>query len=354
MSTDLLAAGQAEAFARLALANVVREFPGKQDHVLGGAADVRRPRDLHPAFYGSFDWHSCVHMHWLLARVRRLFPDLPSRTAIEAVLDRHLTRDRIAAECAYLARPEARTFERTYGWAWLLELAHELSRDDGVEATRWSQAVAPLASTFVERYLDYLPRQRYPLRHGVHANSAFGLAFALDYARAHRHDVLASACADAALRWFGDDRHVPHQWEPSGSDFLSPSLMEADLMRRVLDPDAYAAWLADFLPALAGEHAGIAFAPAVVDDRSDGYIVHLDGLNLSRAWNLRGIVGTLAPADPRGGTLRHMAAAHLAAGLAGLHSDDYGGQHWLATFATLALTAEADAPADPPARLASP
>jgi len=352
-TADLMAMDQGEAFAQVALGNVVREYPAKQDHVLADAGDVRGPRDLHPAFYGSFDWHSCVHMHWLLARVRRLFPRLPLRDTIETVLDLHLTPASIAAECAYFARPQARAFERTYGWAWLLELAHELARADDDHAARWHRALAPLAGLVAQRYLEYLPYQRYPLRYGLHANSAFGLAFALDWARATGHAALAAACGAAAQRWFGADRDVPAAWEPSGIDFLSPSLMEADLMRRVLDADAYAGWLAAFLPGLAGDDAQLLFTPAVVDDRSDGYIVHLDGLNFARAWNLRGIVAALAPHDARIASLRHVAALHLAAGLDGIGSGDYGGEHWLATFATLALTAQADADCDLPARLPS-
>ncbi|MCC6868441.1 MAG: DUF2891 domain-containing protein [Burkholderiales bacterium] len=342
-TADLLSTEQAAAFARIALGNVVREYPAKQDHVLGGPDDVQGPRQLHPAFYGSFDWHSCVHMHWLLARVRRLFPFLPVVGAIEAIFDAHLTPANIAAECAYCARPLARGFERTYGWAWLLELAHELARATDESAARWQRTLRPLVEVIVAGYLEYLPRQRYAIRHGLHANSAFGLAFALDWARASGQRALANTCTDAAQRWFVDDCDVPVRWEPSGSDFLSPALMEADCMRRVLAPEVYDAWLAACLPALDGDGAVALLAPALVDERSDGQLVHLDGLNLARAWNLRGIVAALRPNDARVAPLSHLAALHLAAGLAGVASDDYGGAHWLATFATLALTAQADA-----------
>jgi hypothetical protein len=322
-----LTAELASSFARTALANVVREYPAKLDHVMRGPGDVRGPRALHPAFYGSFDWHSCVHMHWTLARARRLHPSLPERPAIEAVFDAHFTARNIDAECAYLARPESAAFERTYGWAWLLELARELA------AERWSVALAPLADALVARYVDYLPRQRYPLRQGLHPNSAFGLALAIDYADATGRAGLREACRDAAMRWFARDREAPVQWEPSGMDFLSPALMEADLMRRVLGPDDFASWLGAFLP------DGHAFEPAAVDDRSDGYIVHLDGLNLSRAWCMRGIARALPAHDPRGAVLRASAARHLDAGMEGIASGEYAGAHWLATFATLALTA---------------
>ena len=323
----LLTADLASSFARTALRNVAQEYPAKLDHVLRGPDDVRSPRALHPAFYGSFDWHSCVHMHWTLARVYRLFPLLPERAAIEATFDAHLTASNIGAECAYLARPESAAFERTYGWAWLLELAREL-RD-----TRWSSTLQPLADALVARYFEYLPRQRHPLRQGLHPNSAFGLAFAIDYADATGDAGLRAACMDAAHRWFAKDGDVPLAWEPSGIDFLSPTLMEADLMRRVLPPHDYGRWLDAFLP------RGCTLAPVAVDDRSDGYIVHLDGLNLSRAWCLQGIASALAPGDPRIATLRASAADHLDAGMQGLASGDYAGAHWLATFATLALTA---------------
>lgn len=315
----------ASSFARTALGNVVREYPAKQDHVLRDPGDVRGPRSLHPAFYGSFDWHSCVHMHWTLARVRRLFPSLHERPAIDDIFDAHFTAANIEAECAYLARPESAAFERTYGWAWLLALAREL------QGTSWSRALAPLADAIVARYLDYLPRQRYPLRHGLHANSAFGLALAIDFADASRHAGLRAACADAASRWFGGDRDASVHWEPSGTDFLSPSLMEADLMRRVLPPAEFPRWLDAFLPR-------ITFAPVPVDDRGDGYIVHLDGLNLSRAWCMRGIADALPASDSRVGALRASAERHLRAGMDGVASPDYAGAHWLVTFAMLALT----------------
>jgi hypothetical protein len=329
----VITAKLARSLAEVALANVTREYPGKPDHVLASDDDLRPPRSLHPAFYGSFDWHSCVHMHWLLARLRRAHPDLPLRHEIDSVFDRHLTPANIAQECAYLARPQSRAFERTYGWAWLLELARELAHEP------WGDALAPLASAIVARYLDYLPRQRYPLRHGMHANSAFGLAFALDYANAMQRADLASACGDAARRWFAFDHAVPAAWEPSGADFLSPSLIEADLMRRVLRGEQFSSWLDAFLPGTAAREPGSLFTPALVDDRSDPFIVHLDGLNFSRAWCMRGIAGSLSGSDPRAVALRASADAHLSAGLVGLASADYVGAHWLATFATLALTA---------------
>jgi len=329
---------RAASFADIALANVVREFPNKLDHVVGAADDVRRPRDLHPAFYGSFDWHSCVHMHWLLARVRRLHPGLPQRGAIDALFDAHVTPANVAAECAYLARAESRGFERTYGWAWLLELATELRRGGDTGSRRWAATLGPLADAFVQRYLDYLPRQHHPLRAGVHSNSAFGLQFALDHARAAGLASLEALCIERAHAWFGADRNAPAAWEPSGADFLSPVLIEADLMRRVLPPPAFAVWLDGFLPGLAAREPATLFIPAEVTDRTDPFIVHLDGLNFSRAWCLRGIASALADSDPCAAILRDAAAIHIAAGMRGLAGGDYMGEHWLATFATLAST----------------
>ena len=246
-----LTPSRAASFADIALANVVREFPNKPDHVMGTADDARRPRELHPVFYGSFDWHSCVHMHWLLARVRRLVPELPQRAAIDALFDAHLTPPNVATECAYLARPESRGFERTYGWAWLLELATELRRGDDAGSQRWSATLRPLADAFVGRYVDYLPRQHHPLRAGVHPNSAFGLLFALDYARVAGESALERLCVERAHAWYAGDSDAPAAWEPSGTDFLSPVLIEAELMRRVLPPAEFAT-LARRFPARIG------------------------------------------------------------------------------------------------------
>lgn len=334
----LLDAVTASRFAALALANVVREYPNHPGHVQNGPQDARTPRELHPAFHGSYDWHSCVHMHWLLARVRRLFPALPQGASIDAVFDAHLTPAAVAGEVAYFQRPGTQSFERTYGWAWLLALAAELARGRDDTATRWGDTLAPLTATIVGRYLDFLPRAGYPIRHGMHSNSAFGLALALDYALACAQPALADAVRAKACAWFENDRELPAAWEPSGADFLSPALMEAHLMQRVLAPARFAAWLARALPGLADGAPAALFEPALVSDRSDPQIVHLDGLNLARAWCFRGIAQALATNDPRRARLLEAAGRHLAAGLVGLASDDYFGEHWLATFAVLSLT----------------
>ena len=329
--TQTLDPAAASRLAALALASIARPYPHKLDHTMAGDADAQTPRALHPSFHGSYDWHSCVHMHWALARLHRRFAELPQRAAIEACFDRHFAPDAIGAEVAYLARSESASFERTYGWAWLLRLAAEL------DAPRWREAITPLARAFAARFTEFLPRTRHPIRYGTHANSAFGLALALDYARVAGDAALADACRTKAIAWFGNDRDAPARFEPSGTDFLSPSLIEAELMRRVLDARTFAEWLAAFLPRFADAAPDALFTPVAVDDRTDAQLVHLDGLNLSRAWCWRGIAAALPPGDPRIGVAQAAASRHLEAGWQGLASDAFVGAHWLATFALLAL-----------------
>lgn len=332
-----LTAELASQFAHLALANVAREYPNKLDHVLSGAHDVAAPRALHPAFFGSFDWHSCVHAHWLLVRVLKRYPDLPEAGAIRAALGATLTAANLDAEAAYLRRPEARAFERPYGWAWLLKLAQELACWSDADAHAWSRDLAPLAYAVGERYLDWLAEATYPIRHGVHTNTAFALAFALDYARDCDAERLRSAVEAKARSWYLGDADAPAAWEPSGADFFSPALIEADLVRRVLDADAFAGWLGRFLPGIARREPATLFTPAVVSNRADPYVVHLDGLNLSRAWCWRAIAQALPPSDARVAVATAAAYAHREAGMRGVGSGEYLGEHWLATFAVLAL-----------------
>jgi hypothetical protein len=313
--------------ARLPLAGITRAYPHKLDHVVTGNGEVTDPRTLHPAFYGCYDWHSAVHGHWALVRVLRRYPDVPDAVAIRAALDTNLTADHLAAEAAYFAGPYRQAFERTYGWAWLLELARELDGWDDPDGARWAAHVAPLAGVIVERWLAFLPRQAHPIRSGGHANTAFGLALALDYARQVGAHELAELIVARALSYFGDDVGAPAAWEPGGEDFLSPALVEADLMRHVVAD--FPAWLARFLPALPASLQ----VPVEVGDRSDPKLAHLDGLNLSRAWCLRAIAGALPAADPRRGAFAAAAAAHARAGLAHVATGDYMGEHWLATFA---------------------
>jgi hypothetical protein len=326
-----LTAETAARFAGIALDHVTREFPHKLDHVMDGAEDVLGPAALHPIFFGSFDWHSCVHGWWLMLRVRRLFPDLPVRGRIETLADRMLAPDRVAGELSYLDRAYSGGFERPYGWAWLLALHDEARRH---EDRPWGEDLAPLARAFADRFLAYLPKLTYPIRTGTHFNTAFALILAHGWAQTH-DGALAALIAERASGWFGGDRDY-HGWEPGGDDFLSGGLTEALLMRRLLAPAEFAAWFDAFLPeAAAGEPRSL-FTPAFVSDRSDGKIAHLDGLNLSRAWCWRGLAGALKP--DLAALARRTADEHLDASLPHV-AGDYMGEHWLATFALLALEA---------------
>lgn len=328
--------GLAPRLVQIALGHVTREYPNKLDHVLRGPDDLRGPRALHPIFYGSFDWHSCVHGYWLLCTVLRMVPSLPQASRIEELLDTHLTPDNVAGELAYLDAAERATFERPYGWAWLLMLHAELTRHANDAGRARAQAFEPLARAFARRWLRHLPYATYPVRAGTHANSAFALTLALEYATLCRDDRLLGLARDKARAWFANDVEC-QAWEPSGEDFLSPALCEALCMQRVLRAADFTAWLARFLPRLERGEPATLFAPVTVSDRTDGRIAHLDGLNLSRAWCLRTIAGALDADDARRATLLAAAAAHLRASLPHL-STDYAGEHWLATFAVLALS----------------
>jgi len=321
-------------YARIALGHVEREYPNKLDHVLNGPADVQGPRVLHPVFYGSFDWHSCVHGHWLLARLLRRFPEGPAADEIRALLDRQLTEENVGAELAYLQRPLGAGFERPYGAAWLLMLQAEL--EGSTSAGRWAAVLQPLAEAFAVRLRTYLPKLTYPIRAGTHANSAFALSLALEYAL-HSDEELAVLITARAKDWFRGDADC-QAWEPSGDDFLSSALMEAELMRRVLPPAEFSDWFSAFLPRLGGREPATLFRPAVVSDPTDGKLAHLDGVNLSRAWNMRGLASALGEADPRRPVLEDAAEAHLSASLRAVEGD-YMGEHWLASFALLALEA---------------
>ncbi|WP_225984957.1 DUF2891 domain-containing protein [Noviherbaspirillum aerium] len=326
----------AASFARVALANLVRELPHKIDHLLMVSGEWQSPRIMHPAFYGSYDWHSSVHMHWLLARLLRLAPGLSEAPRIRELFDLHFTPANIAAEAAYLSHPARQSFERTYGWAWLLKLQTELMllAEADLQAGSWRDALQPLADVITERYLHYLPLADYPVRAGTHANSAFGLLFALDHAERIQHIALRKLIAAKANQWFGRDRRYPARYEPGGEDFLSGGLLEAVLMQRVIDGCSYADWWEVFCPAR--EDLLTWLTPVAVSDRSDPKLAHLDGLNLARAWCWK----RLAPQLPV--ALRQSVAvaidAHLSASLPQASGGDYAGTHWLASFALLALT----------------
>jgi hypothetical protein len=329
---------QASHFASLALKCIQKEYPNKPDHTINDAADVRSPREMHPAFYGCLDWHSTVHGHWMLVHLLKLFPNLPESGQIRAALNANLSEKNLAGEVAYLKQPSRASFERTYGWAWLLKLAEELRGWNDEDGQRWSKNLQPLADAFVEKYLAFLPKQNYPIRTGVHPNTAFGLAFALDYARAVGDKKLESLIAERAQTYYGQDVNYPAAWEPGGEDFFSPALMEADLMRRVMNRPDFAAWFRRFLPDLGRRQPKALLEPAVVTDRTDPKLVHLDGLNLSRAWCMANIAHALPSNDPVQGILAKSATAHANAALPHIVSGNYEGEHWLASFAVYMLT----------------
>ncbi len=331
---------QASAFAKLALKGIDKEFPHKLGVVWAASDDVKAPKALHPAFFGCFDWHSAVHGHWLLVRVVKQFPDLPEAKRIRDVLNDHLTAEKIKTEAAHFARADAKSFERPYGWTWLLKLAAELHAWDDADARTWAANLKPLADVIAARYVEYFPKQTYPIRSGVHSNTAFGLSFAHDYAKTVGDRKLQAAIEERAKGYYGKDEDAPARWEPDGADFLSPSLCEADLMRRVLPVDAFRRWFHKYLPGAAkGEPASL-LAPATVTDRTDPQLVHLDGLNLSRAWCMKGIASVLSPTDPTRAVLLDSAAKHAEAGLKHVASGDYAGEHWLGSFTVYMLSVE--------------
>jgi len=336
-----LTAKQASHFASLALKCVRKEYPNKPDHVMNDAADVRTPSAMHGAFYGCFDWHSSVHGHWMLVHLLRLFPDLPEARDIRSALDANLSAQNIAGEIAYLAQANRQSFERTYGWAWLLKLAEELHGWNDQDGKRWSSNLQPLADAFAEKYVTFLPKQTYPIRTGVHPNTAFGLAFALDYARALGNAKLETLVVERSRTYFAHDLNYPASWEPGGEDFFSPALMEADLMRRVMSKTEFAGWFHRFLPGVSRGEPKALLQPAIVTDRTDPKLVHLDGLNLSRAWCMRSIAAALPRNDPARRALTRSAAAHAQAALAHVASGNYEGEHWLASFAVFMLTTPA-------------
>src|SRR5258705_1967989 len=325
----------ASRFANIALGHVTREYPNRLDHVRSGPADLKGPGSLHPVFFGSFDWHSCVHSYWLLATLCRLYPDLPEKKPTGALFSASLTKEKIAGERGYLKSPSTSGFERPYGWAWLLMLQAELLRHETPEGKSWASALRPLTGDFIARFKMYLDKATYPNRAGTHGNTAFALVLAQEYASTANDERLARAIRGAARGWYAKDADC-QVWEPSGEDFLSPALIEAECMRRALGPAAFRAWFGRFLPQLAQRRPASLFTPAQVSDRSDGRIVHLDGLNLSRAWCWRGIVQGLSRDDRVRGLATRVAQRHLSASLPFI-AGNYMGEHWLASFALLAL-----------------
>jgi Protein of unknown function (DUF2891) len=326
---------RAEAYAQVALANIEREFPHSEAVFQKEAGPVPRPRDLHPAFYGSLDWHSSVEMHWVLVRLLRLMPDRVPEDEARAALDRHLSADALAAEAQFFADPDRRSAERPYGWGWALRLAAELSALGDAGAARWAANMQPLVDLIVEGLGEWLPKLTYPVRYGLHANPAFALSLALPYAET-RVSLLA-AIREAAMRWYLEDADYAAEWEPSAFDFISPALTEAELMSSLLPPQAFSAWLERFLPGIAHGKPANLFTPVEVSDPSDGHIAHLHGLNLSRAWCFRRLAAGLPDGDPRAAVMLDAAGRHAAASLDQAVGSNYMLEHWLPAYAVLYL-----------------
>ena len=323
----------ASQFARTTLSHLGKPYPYKMDLVLVGPEDARMPSEFHPIFHGSFDWHSCVHGWWQVMRLMRLYPEMPEAVDIFARANEMLVPDKVAVELAFLDRPMSAGFERPYGWAWLLALHSELERHDGP----WAKALEPLAFAFAERFRGFLPKLTYPLRVGTHFNISFALVLASEWAS--NRDADLSALIDSKARgWFSNDRDC-QAWEPGGDEFLSSALTEALLMSRVMPKAEFVDWFESFLPDAANERPPSLFTPAIVSDRSDGKIAHLDGLNLSRAWCWRAISSALGPNHAASPVATRAAGYHLCASLPHV-TGDYMGEHWLATFALLAIQPE--------------
>ena len=328
----------ASGFVRLALNCVQKEYPNKTGHVMNDASEVLTPSEMHPAFYGCFDWHSSVHGHWMLVRILKLFPDLPEADEIRNSLNANLSKENILKEVEYYNQEGRKSFERTYGWAWLLKLAEELHGWDDQDGKQWSANLDPLVQRIIKSFEDFLPNQTYPVRTGVHPNTAFGISFALDYAVKTNNLNFKNFLLERSKFYYLNDKNGPALWEPGGEDFLSPVLIEADLMRRVLAQDEFAKWFHDFLPGFEkGQYLNL-IEPAIVTDRTDPKGVHLDGLNLSRAWCMLGISYALPANDPAKDILFKTAHVHAASALANVATGNYEGEHWLASFAVYLLS----------------
>jgi hypothetical protein len=328
----------ASEFAAMAMRCIEKEYPNKPGHVINNEKEVLNPKTLHPAFYGCFDWHSAVHGHWMLVRLLKTFPHLPETANIREALNRNLTAANILKEVEYLDQPSRKSFERTYGWAWLLKLVEELYHWDDPDGKTWLKNLGPLEKAIVKRYMDFLPKQTYAIRTGVHPNTAFGLAFALDYARTAKNKKLEEVLVERSYFYYYRDKNCPANWEPGGEDFFSPCLMEAALMQRVLKPEDFVRWFHVFLPQAKQGKPWSLIEPAIVTDRSDGKLVHLDGLNLSRAWCMKRVARALPKGDPAREKLLKAALQHTEDALKNIHSGEYAGEHWLASFATYLLT----------------
>ncbi|MEA1896799.1 MAG: DUF2891 domain-containing protein [Bacteroidota bacterium] len=325
-------------FANIALNCVHKEYPNKLSHVMNNESEVLNPKTLHPAFYGCFDWHSSVHGHWMLVRILKLYPELQEAPAIRKAMDKNLSAVNIQAEVLYLDQAGRKSFERTYGWSWLLKLTEELYNWNDPQGKKWLENLQPLADIIEKRYTEFLPKQDFPIRRGVHPNTAFGLSFALDYARIAGKSDFEQLIVQRAKDYFEKDKEGAARWEPDGDDFLSPSLMEADMMSRVLDIEQFIKWFDAFLPDLANGMPENLINPIPVSDRSDPKIVHLDGLNLSRAWCMFRISSVLPESHLAKSVLYDSAIRHAQATLPHISTGNYEGEHWLASFAVYMLS----------------
>ena len=328
----------AEHFAELALKCISQEFPNKTQHVQTDSSDFQQPSGYHPAFYGCFDWHSAVHGHWMLIKLLKEFPGMDQAKSIRETINNHLSHDNIATELTYFDQKYNKSFERTYGWSWLLKLAEELYTWDDKQGQVWYENLKPLAEYIAELYIDFLPKQSFPNRTGVHPNTAFGLSLAFDYALTLKHKTLENSIKHHSLSYFINDENCPAQWEPGGTDFFSPCLIEAELMVKILPNDDFQKWIKFFLPELENGKPLILFSPLDVTDRSDGHLVHLDGLNLSRAWCFLNIAAHTNNIKLRQ-KLITAAEQHLEKTIPLIADGDYMGEHWLASFAVYALYA---------------
>jgi hypothetical protein len=323
---------QAEKLMNLPTTCVVQEYPNKLGQTLEGAQDLKEPGILHPAFYGCFDWHSAVHGHWSMVRLLKEFPDLVGAEGVRVILTTNLSAENILAEVAYFEAAYEKSYERTYGWAWVLKLQEELHNWEDPLAQELEKNLQPLANLMAQNYIDYLPKLQYPVRVGTHTNTAFGLSYAWDYAVTFKNQILQEAIRNSALAFYGTDAGCPITWEPGGADFLSPCLEEVNLMRRILNASDFDDWINHFMPELKTE--SFQLEPARVGDRSDGQLVHLDGLNFSRAWVFYGLANQYPETYAH---LRDLANSHLAYSFPNLTGDGYEGGHWLGTFALYAL-----------------
>jgi hypothetical protein len=321
-------------FARMALQCVHKEYPNKISHVMNSNADAQTPRQLHPAFYGCFDWHSSVHGHWLLVRILNTDPSTPYKDAIVTALGQSFTPENIQGELAYFKAEDRASFERPYGTAWFLQLMTELRESELPEAKNWVTTLEPLEAFITNETSTWLTKLAYPIRIGTHNQTAFAFGLMLDWAKASNAGAFNAQLTQKILEFHANDKNCPLAYEPSGEDFLSPCLMEADLMRRVMTSDDFANWLTAFLPQIPADASANWLLPGVVLDPKDGKLVHLDGVNLSRAWALDGIASALPEGDPRIPALRAAAEVHKQTGIAAVSDEHYSGSHWLASFAT--------------------